>query len=110
MTYDADLADRLRALLSSEPAVVEKRMFGGLAVLVAGHLAVSASGQGGLLLRIDPTERDALAEDPRAAPFVMRGQEMGGWLHVQADHSMSEEELSRWVKQGVAMAKSLPPG
>lgn len=84
-------------------------MFGGLAFLVAGHLAVSASGQGGLLLRVDPTERDALAEDPRVEPFMMRGQEMAGWLRVQADDSTSEEELSRWVQQGVARAKSLPP-
>lgn len=109
MTHDADLADRLRALLSGEPTVVEKRMFGGLAFLVAGHLAVSASGQGGLLLRVDPAEQDALADDPRADPFVMRGQEMAGWLHVHADDSMSEEELRRWVERGLVAARSLPP-
>jgi hypothetical protein len=109
MAYDLELADRLRALLSAEPDVVEKRMFGGLAFLVAGHLAVSASGQGGLLLRVDPAQCDALLEDPRASPFEMRGKSMTGWLHVNADESLSEDELGRWVGLGVAVARSLPP-
>jgi len=109
MAYDIDLADRLRALLSSEPDVTEKRMFGGLAFLVAGRMAVAASGQSGLLLRVDPSERDALCEDPRARPFEMRGRPMAGWLHVDVDDSLDEEELSQWVDQGVAVARSLPP-
>jgi hypothetical protein len=109
MAYDVDLADRLRARLSSESGVSEKRMFGGLAFLVDGRLAVSASGQGGLLLRVDPAQRDALVADPHADPFVMRGREMAGWLHVHLDGDASEDELGRWVAQGVAAAKSLPP-
>lgn len=109
MAYDLDLADRIRALLSAEPDVAEKRMFGGFAFLVAGHLAVSASGRGGLLLRVDPGERDALAEDPRVGPFVMRGREMTGWLHVDVDDSVDDGELGRWVGRGVAVARSLPP-
>ena len=109
MGYDVDLADRVRAQLSAQPDVAEKRMFGGLAFLVGGHLAVSASGRGGLLLRVDPAERDALADDPRAGPFVMRGREMAGWLHVHVDDSVSESELARWVDGGVAVARSLPP-
>ena len=109
MAYDLDLADRLRALLSSEPDVVEKRMFGGLAFLVGGHLAVSASGQGGLLLRVDPAQSDALLEDTRARPFEMRGKPMAGWLHVEADDSVSEGDLRQWVELGVALARSLPP-
>jgi hypothetical protein len=109
MAYDLDLADRLREVLSGEPDVVEKRMFGGLAFLVAGHLAVSASGQGGLLLRVDPARSDALTVDPRLRPFEMRGRSMSGWLHVDVDESVSDEELGSWVDLGVAMARSLPP-
>jgi hypothetical protein len=109
MAYDLDLADRLRALLSSEPEVVEKRMFGGLAFLVAGHMAVSASGQGGLLLRVDPGQSDVLTEDPRVSPFEMGGRSMAGWLHVEVDDSVSEDDLGRWVQLGVAVARSLPP-
>ena len=108
MAYDLDLADRLRALLSPEPDVVEKRMFGGLAFLVGGHLAVSASGQGGLLLRVDPAQTNALLKDPRVRPFEMRGRPMTGWLHVDVDDSVSEDDLGRWVGLGVALARSLP--
>jgi hypothetical protein len=82
VAYDVDIADRLREILASEPGVVEKPMFGGLAFMVAGHMAVSASGQGGLLLRVDPAQTDALIVDPRASRFVMRGREMGGWLRL----------------------------
>jgi hypothetical protein len=108
MAYDVDLADRIRARLSAEPDVTEKQMFGGLAFLVGGHLAVSASGRGGLLLRVEPEEQEALLEDRRAGPFVMRGREMTGWLHVDLEDA-SEVELGRWVDRGVAVARSLPP-
>jgi TfoX N-terminal domain len=108
MAYDLDLADRLRALLSAEPDVVEKRMFGGLAFLVGGHLAVSASGQSGLLLRVDPAQSNALLQDPRVRPFEMRGRPMTGWLHVDADDAVSEDDLRWWVELGVALARSLP--
>ena len=108
MAYDPDLADRIRARLSAEPDVTEKQMFGGLAFLVGGHLAVSASGRGGLLLRVEPAEQEALLEDARAEPFVMRGREMTGWLHVDVDEA-SETELGRWVDRGLAVARSLPP-
>ncbi len=111
VTYDADLADRLRDVLSHQAGVTQKRMFGGLAFLVDGHLAVSASSQGGLLLRVDPAETDALVEDPRASRFVMQGREMSGWLRVDLDGSASDDELDRWVDQGVDYARSLgPPG
>ena len=109
MAYDTDLADRVRSMLSGEPDVVEKRMFGGLAFLVAGHMAVSASGQGGLLLRVDPASSDRLTADPRVSRFQMRGRSMAGWLHVEIDSSVIEEELRSWVDTGVAMARSLPP-
>ena len=84
-------------------------MFGGLAFMVAGHMAVSASGRGGLLLRVDPAHTDALIVDPRASRFVMRGREMDGWLHVDIDAYAPDDELHRWVRIGVAYVRSLPP-
>jgi hypothetical protein len=109
VAYDVELADRLRELLAREPDVVEKRMFGGLAFMVAGYLAVSASGQGGLLLRVDPARAEALLADPRAARFVMRGREMDGWLRIEIDADAPDAELGRWVELGVGHARSLPP-
>jgi len=109
VAYDVGLADRLREVLAGEPGVAEKRMFGGLAFLVDGHLAVSASSQGGLLLRVDPARSGDLAADPRLSPFVMRGREMAGWLRVELDASASDDELGRWVRRGVDYARSLPP-
>ena len=90
---DVDLADRLREILASEPGVVEKPMFGGLAFMVSGHMAVAASGQGGLLLRVDPAQADALIVDPRASRLVMRGREMDGWLRINIDAYATDDEL-----------------
>ena len=84
-------------------------MFGGLAFLVAGHMAVSASRLGGLLLRVDPAQTDVLVDDPRASRFVMRGREMDGWLRIDIDARASDDELNRWVERGVGYARSLPP-
>lgn len=109
MAYDVEVADRLREILASEPEVTEKRMFGGLAFLVAGHMAVSASSQGGLLLRVDPAESDALTADPRASRFVMRGRDMAGWLRIEIDACATDDELNRWIQHGVRCARSLPP-
>ena len=109
MAYDDDLADRLRDLVGTGPEVTEKRMFGGLAFLVGGHMAVAASGQGGLMVRCDPDETDALLAEPGARPFEMRGREMAGWLRVDADGSTPAEALRPWVDRGVAYARSLPP-
>ena len=109
VAYDIDLADRLREILAAEPEVVEKRMFGGLAFLVAGHMAVSASSKGGLLLRVDPAEGATLLADPRATPFSMRGREMAGWLRIDIDGSVTDDELERWTRHGVEFARSLPP-
>ncbi|MBA2552387.1 MAG: TfoX/Sxy family protein [Geodermatophilaceae bacterium] len=109
MAYDVELADRLREILAGEPEVVEKPMFGGLAFMVAGHMAVSASRQGGLLLRVDPIQTDTLLVDPRADRFVMRGREMQGWLRIDIDAAATDDELTGWVEQGVGYARSLPP-
>lgn len=109
MTFDEALADRVRDLLRTERAVTEKRMFGGLAFLINGNMAVSASGQGGLLLRVDPAETDELAGRPHAEVAVMRGREMAGWLRVDADGVRTKPQLEKWVALGVAYARSLPP-
>jgi TfoX/Sxy family transcriptional regulator of competence genes len=109
MVYDAVLADRVRTVVGPEDQVTEKRMFGGLAFLVNGHLAVTASSQGGLLLRVDPAETEALVRDPHADRFVMRGRELDGWLHIDPDGVATDRELRRWVALGVAYARSLPP-
>jgi TfoX N-terminal domain len=109
MAYDEDLANRLRAELGEEAGVTEKRMFGGLAFLVNGHLAVSASGRGGLLLRVDPADTDALVQRPEARRFEMRGREMDGWLRVAVDEDTPDDAFADWVARGVRHARSLPP-
>ncbi len=109
MAYDADLADRVRELVAVEPDLSERRMFGGLAFLIAGHMAVSVSGRGGLLLRCDPAETEALVGKPHAHPFEMRGRVMEGWLRIEAEGLGTKRQLERWVDRGVAYARSLPP-
>jgi hypothetical protein len=108
MAYDDDLADRLRVTLQQEQGVTEKAMFGGLAFLINGHLAVSASSQGGLLLRVDPAETASLLSAPHVQRFVMRGRELDGWLRVAGDAVATDDELARWAARGVAYARALP--
>ena len=109
MAYDDELAERIRELLAGEPGVTEQRMFGGLGFMVGGNMAVAASGQGGLLVRVDPDETDALVEEPHASRMEMRGREMNGWLRVTADGVRTRDELAPWVQRGVGYARSLPP-
>ena len=108
MAYDEELASRIRELLADEPGVVEKKMFGGLAFLIGGNMSVAASGQGGLLVRVDPDETDALLAKPHAEPFEMRGRGMTGWLRVDAEGVKTKRQLEPWVARGVAYARSLP--
>ena len=109
MAYDEDLANRIRELLIDEDEVTEKRMFGGLAFLVSGRMSVSASGKGGLMVRVEPQQTDKLLERPHTQPVVMRGREMDGWLRVGIDGVRTKRQLEGWVKRGVAHAKTLPP-
>ncbi len=109
MAYDEDLANRIRELIAGEGEVTERKMFGGLAFLIGGNMSVSASGQGGLLLRCDPDETEALVKKPHAAPFEMRGRVMDGWLRVAPEGVATKRELEPWVRRGVAYARSLPP-
>jgi TfoX/Sxy family transcriptional regulator of competence genes len=108
MAYDEDLANRIRELVSMEPGLTEKRMFGGLAFLIDGNMSVSVSGQGGLLLRVDSAETDALLRSEHARPFEMRGRAMQGWLRIDVAGVRSKRELERWVARGVSYARSLP--
>jgi len=109
MAYDEKLAERITELVGAEPGVVEKRMFGGLAFLVDGNMAVAASGQGGLMVRVDPEDTETLLAEPHAQAFEMRGREMRGWLRVDAAGLGSREELEAWVARGLDYARSLPP-
>jgi hypothetical protein len=109
MAYDEDLANRIRELIAAETGVVEQKMFGGLAFLIGGHMSVSVSGRGGLLLRVAPEETEALLAKPHAGPFEMRGKAMDGWLRVEPEGVATKRQLERWVQRGVGYARSLPP-
>jgi hypothetical protein len=109
MAYDEELADRIREVVRGEPGPTEKAMFGGLAFLVGGNMAVGASGQGGMLLRCDPAQTEDLVTRPHVRRFEMRGREMDGWLRVDLAAVGTEDELREWVDRGVTYARSLPP-
>ena len=108
MAYDEALAHRIRELLSSESDLTEKKMFGGLAFLIGGNMAVAASGQGGVLVRVDPAQSDTLVATTNARLMEMRGRRMQGWLRVGADDVRTKRELANWVKLGATYARSLP--
>lgn len=109
MAFEEELAGRIRALVADEQGVSERRMFGGLAFLVNGHLAIAASNEGGVLVRVNPAVGIELVETTAAAPAVMRGRPMAGWLRVPTDGLAADGELARWVNRGVGYARSLPP-
>ena len=108
MAYDEKLADRIRELLEAEPGLTEKKMFGGLAFLLGGNMAVAASGQGGILVRVDPAQSEKLLASSNARPMEMRGKAMRGWLRVDADDVRTKRQLARWVGLGATFASSLP--
>jgi TfoX/Sxy family transcriptional regulator of competence genes len=109
MAYDEDLADRIRELVADQRRLTEKKMFGGLAFLVGGNMAVAASGQGGVLVRVDPEESDKLVATTKARPMEMRGKQMQGWLRVDAADIRTKRQLAPWVRRGTEYAGSLPP-
>jgi TfoX/Sxy family transcriptional regulator of competence genes len=108
MAYDEALAERIRALVGNVPGLTEQKMFGGLAFLICGNMAIAASGQGGLLVHVDPDESDALVASTNAYPMEMRGKQMQGWLRVDSDHVGTKQQLSHWVEIGTGYARSLP--
>jgi hypothetical protein len=109
MPYDEDLANRIRELLATESGVTERKMFGGLAFLIGGHMSVAASGQGGLMVRVDPQETESFKAKPHAGAFEMRGRAVEGWLRVAPAGVRTKRQLEPWVERGVAYARSLPP-
>jgi TfoX/Sxy family transcriptional regulator of competence genes len=109
VAYDEDLADRVRALLDGEPGLTERRMFGGLAFMVGGHMAVCASGEGGILARVDPDQFDKLLDSTCAEPAIMRGSIMTGWVRVAGDDLTTKRKLERWVNRSVSHVRTLPP-
>src|SRR5712691_6024318 len=108
MAYDEELADRIRDLVAGEKGLTEQKMFGGLAFLIGGNMAVAASGQGGILVRLDPAASAKLVSTTKAHPMVMRGKAMDGWLRVDAEHVREKRQLARWVERGITYARSLP--
>ena len=108
MAYDEALANRVRELMAAKAAITEKRMFGGLAFLVNGKMAVAASGQDGLMVRVAPGETESLLSKPHARPFEMRGRSMQGWLRIDSEGVRTKRQLEPWVNRGVAYARSLP--
>jgi hypothetical protein len=108
VAYDEELADRIRELVVSESDLTEKTMFGGLAFLIGGNMAVAASGQGGVLVRVDPAQSDTLIATTNARLMEMRGRSMQGWLRVDPEDLRTERELAKWVELGTTFARSLP--
>ncbi|MPY77059.1 MAG: RNA methyltransferase [Actinophytocola sp.] len=108
MAYDHELADRIRELVAGEEGVTEQQMFGGLAFLINGNMSVAASGQGGLLVRVNPDGAEGLVDDERVRTMVMREREMRGWLQVDKSAVGTEGQLEDWVTRGVGYARSLP--
>ena len=108
MPYDEALADRIRGLLADERRLTEQKMFGGLGFLVGGNMAVAVSGQGGLLVRVDPAESSALVASTNASFMEMRGRQMQGWLRVGPEDVRTKRQLGKWLTLGVGYARSLP--
>ena len=108
MAYDLELANRIRELLAQHPGVDEKSMFGGLAFLVGGHMAVAASGKGGLMVRVPPEDTAKLLDRPHVRPMVMAGRQARGWLRVDADGVKTKRQLESWIDRGIGYALSLP--
>jgi TfoX/Sxy family transcriptional regulator of competence genes len=109
VAYDEELADWIRELVAEVPGVTEKKMFGGLAFLVGGNMAVAASGQGGVMVRVDPADSERLVATTDARLMEMRGRSMQGWLRVDPEHVRTKRQLGRWVRLGTSYACSLPP-
>jgi hypothetical protein len=108
MAYDEELAERIRELVAGEPGLTEQKMFGGLAFLIGGNMAIAASGQGGILVHVDPGESDRLVQTTSARLMEMRGREMRGWLRVDSEDVGTKRALAKWAKLGTTYARSLP--
>jgi hypothetical protein len=108
MAYDLDLANRIRELLAPEPGLTEKKMFGGVAFLINGHIAITVSSQGGVMVRGQPARSGSLSDAGAARPVIMRGRPLGGWVRVAPDHVRSRSQLAKWVQLGSSCARAQP--
>jgi hypothetical protein len=108
VAYDELLADRIRELIGEQSGLTEQKMFGGLAFLIQGNMAIAASGQGGVLVRVDPAQSDTLIASTSASLMEMRGRQMRGWLRVGPDDVRTKRQLAKWVELGTIYARSLP--
>lgn len=108
MAYDEDLAERVWELVGTEAGVTERRMFGGLAFLLGGNMAVTVSRQGGLLVRVDPADSARLVASTSAEQAFMGGRRMRGWVRVAPEDLRTKRQLATWVRRGVEQARSLP--
>ncbi len=109
MAYDEKLAQRIRERIGSDPEVTEMKMFGGLAFLVQGNMAIAASGEGGALVRVDPAQSDEIVAMTGARVAEMRGRAMPGWLRVDSSVLGTESQLDEWIERGTSFARTLPP-
>ncbi len=109
MAYDEELAERIRALLGARAGLTEQKMFGGLAFLIGGNMTIAASGQGGILVRVDPETSDQLVATTPAETMEMRGRQMSGWLRVDTADVADDAALADWVERGAGYAGTLPP-
>jgi hypothetical protein len=109
MAYDQELADRIRLLIGPAVGLSEKKMFGGLAFLIGGHIGIVASGQGGAMVRVDPEQSEALIASTPASMMEMRGRPMPGWLRISSEDLDSDDDLAAWAERGTGYARSLPP-
>ena len=108
MAYDEQLAERIRALVGDREDLTEQKMFGGLGFMIGGNMAIAASGQGGILVRVDPEESAELVATTPAESMEMRGRSMAGWLRVDTEEVEEDAALKEWVERGTAYAASLP--
>ena len=108
MAYNLELVERLREQLADEVNVLERKMFGGVAFLIDGNMAVAASSRGGLMVRVAPQRGTELAAAGPAVQMEMHGRPMKGWLHLEASQVATERELNRWVSYARDYVKTLP--
>lgn len=108
MAYDEELAGQVRDLVGDRPGVTQVRMFGGLAWLVYGNMAVVVRGNGGLLVRVDPADHDTMLAAAGTATMVMRGRQMRGWITVTPQACATPSDLATWVQRGLTHASTLP--
>jgi TfoX/Sxy family transcriptional regulator of competence genes len=106
--YDEELANRVREQFAGEDGVSEKRMFGGLAFLLGGNMALAVSGRGGLMVRVGSDGAEEALARPHASQVEMRGRPMTGWVFVALEGVRTRRQLQAWVARGVAVARTLP--